>query len=83
MKWVDLRENLVRENVLKNNISIKHIPGKNNISDILTKEFKDTTHYMTARDSILQSLQDFRSCVLSSKPPKSYLDALTKPNSQA
>ena len=40
MRWVDLRENLVRENINNNNIIISHIPGKLNISDIFTKEFE-------------------------------------------
>ena len=59
MKWVDLRENFIRENVISNNIQVSHIPGKNNISDILTKEFKDTSHFLAARDSVLMNLSDF------------------------
>ena len=59
MKWVDLRENFVRENVLSNNINVTHVPEKKNTSDILTKEFKDTSHYLAARDSILMNISDF------------------------
>ena len=59
MNRVDLRENFVRENVISNNIQVSHIPGKNNISDILTKEFKDTSHFLAAHDSVLMNLSDF------------------------
>ena len=37
MKWIDLRENFVRENVLNKTISVTHIRGTNNLSDIFTK----------------------------------------------
>ena len=46
MKWVDLWENLVLENVINNALSINHIPVKIYIADILTKECKDVTEYM-------------------------------------
>ena len=67
MKWVDLRENLIQENVITNNIQVTHKPGKNNVSDILTKEFKDTLHYLSARDSVLMNVSDF----LKPETPKS------------
>ena len=53
MKWIDLRENFVRENVLNGNIKVCHIPGVQNTSDIFTKEFRDTTHFLQARDSFM------------------------------
>ena len=59
MRWIDLRENLVRENVICKTISVTHIPGKVNVLDILTKEFKDVSHYLIARDSVLMNIQDF------------------------
>ena len=50
MRWVDLRENLVRENILNKNIQVSHIPGKANLSDIFTKEFRDVTQFLFFRD---------------------------------
>ena len=79
MRWIDMRENFVRENVLSKTISVTHIPRKVNISDILTKEFKDVSHYLTARDSILINLQDFRNSKIT--PSKlTYKDALSRRN---
>ena len=77
MRWIDLKENFVRENVMSKTISVTHIPGKVNISDILTKEFKDVSHYLTARDSVLMSLQVFKYPKI---PPSrlTYKNALTR-----
>ena len=32
---------------------VKHIPGKNNPSDIFTKEDKDVEHYISIRDGMM------------------------------
>ena len=32
---------------------VRHIAGKNNSSDIFTKEDKDTVHYLDVRDSMM------------------------------
>ena len=84
MKWIDLRENFVRENVINGTVSVRHIPGKNNTSDMFTKEFRDSTHYMNCRDSFMQDLPSFlhKSHKLSphvnnSNTNKSYKSALT------
>ena len=37
MRWVDLWENLVRENVINQNVKVSHNPGKVNLSGIFTK----------------------------------------------
>ena len=61
MKWIDLRENFVRENVISKTISINHIPGANNLSDIFTKEFCDVSRFLALRDSFMINSDKFRS----------------------
>ena len=79
MRWVDLRENLVRENVLNSTVKISHIPGKVNLSDIFTKEFRDVSQYLFLRDLFMISSTEFST----GNPPMgstwrtSYRDALT------
>ena len=53
IRHIHLRENAVREAVQNGQISILHVPGKLIPSDILTKEDKDTSHYITLRDCVV------------------------------
>ena len=53
MRWIDLRENLVRENIHNKITSVTHISGKINLSDIFTKEFCDTSYFLHLRDSFM------------------------------
>ena len=53
IRHIQLRENAVREAVQRGQISVLHVPGKLNPSDILTKEDKDTLHYITLRDCVV------------------------------
>ena len=54
-----MRENAVREAVAANDfVTVKHIEGKVNISDIFTKEEKNTDHFITTRDFILVDTVD-------------------------
>ena len=79
MRWIDLRENLVRKNIHNNIINVSQIPGKINLSDIFTKEFHDTSHFLTLRDSFMTSSDNFST----GNPPTgstwtmSYIFALT------
>ena len=79
MRLVDLRENLVRENIMKRTIQVSHIPGKTNLSDIFTKEFRDVTQFLFLRDLFMKSCDEF----LTGTPPpgctwrSSYKQALT------
>ena len=50
MRWVDLRENLIRENIQCKNISVIHIPGKLNLADLFTKEFRDVNLFLSLRN---------------------------------
>lgn len=49
-----MRENVVRELVQQRIIDVVHIEGKNNPSDIFTKEDKDVKHFTTIRDILVQ-----------------------------
>ena len=61
MKWIDLRENFVRENVINKNIAVTHIPGTDNLSDIFTKEFRDVSWFLALRNSFMIDSVKFRS----------------------
>ena len=80
MRWVDLRENLVRENVLNKNIQVSHIPGKSNLSDIFTKEFRDVSQFLFLRDLFMISSTEFSTGLppVGSTWRTTYKDALTK-----
>ena len=61
MKWIDLRENFVRTNILGKTISVQHIPGLNNLSDIFTKESHDISRFLALRDSFVTDSPGFAS----------------------
>ena len=46
MQWVDMRENLARENIANKSITVSHILGKLNLSDFFTKEFRDVSQFL-------------------------------------
>ena len=48
-----MRENCIRENIQANFISIDHIKGEINFSDLFTKEEKHPNHFQTIRDKIM------------------------------
>jgi len=50
LRHIQMRENMVREQVENNFVSIKHIGGKVNIADLFTKEMRDTTHFVQLRN---------------------------------
>ncbi len=80
MRWVDLRENLFRENVLNKNIQVSHIPGKANLSDTFTKEFHNVKQFLFLRDLFMISLTEFSTGLtpVDSAWQTTYKDALTK-----
>ena len=57
-RHIDLQENHVKENINRT-LSLSHIPGKTNLADIFTKEYKDSTFYLRLRDLLVPSLQSF------------------------
>jgi hypothetical protein len=46
LRHIQMRENMVRENVENQFISVQHVGGKVNLADLFTKEMKDTTHFV-------------------------------------
>ncbi len=50
LRHIQMRENLVRENIVNHFVSIHHIDGKLNLADIFTKEMKDTNHFVELRN---------------------------------
>ncbi len=57
-RHIDLQENHVKEN-LEKTIRLNHIPGKTNLADIFTKEYKDSSFYLQLRDLLVPSLSGF------------------------
>ena len=51
LRYLQMRENAVRENILSGFCDVSHIAGKNNISDMFTKEEKAAHHYIKCRDA--------------------------------
>ena len=54
LRHIQMRENLVRENVENQFVSIQHIGGRLNLADLFTKEMKDTTHFVELRDLMMR-----------------------------
>jgi hypothetical protein len=50
LRHIQMRENRVRENIASQFVRICHIDGKINLADVLTKEMKDTSHFVEIRD---------------------------------
>ena len=50
-----MRENFVRENVIKQFVTIDHVGGKVNMADLFTKEMRDTGHCVELRDLMMRS----------------------------
>ena len=59
LRYIQIRENAVREAVLNNIVDIKHIAGAINVADIFTKEDKDTKHFLFIRDILVQDVPSF------------------------
>lgn len=57
LRHIQIRENAVRESVQDNFIKADHMKGKLNLSDMFTKEDKDTIHFLTIRDVVLSDRQ--------------------------
>ena len=54
LRHIQIRENAVRESFQSDLINITHIAGIKNLSDLFTKEDKDTAHFTTIRDLIME-----------------------------
>ena len=58
LRHIQIRENSIRESIQKDFISVKHIPGKLNLSDMFTKEEKSPQHFITIRDVVMTDKRD-------------------------
>ena len=55
LRYIQIRENAVREAVSNKIVKVQHIGGKdNNISDLFTKEDKDTAHLTEIRNILVE-----------------------------
>ena len=58
LRHIQIRENSIRESIQKDFISVSHIPGKLNLSDMFTKEDKSPQHFVTIRDIVMTDKHD-------------------------
>ena len=56
---IKLRENSVREWVQDKSLKVLHVAGKDNVSDIFTKEMRDVAHFCWLCDAFMCRLADF------------------------
>ena len=56
LRYIQIRENTVRESVANAFIKLHHIAGKVNIADLFTKEDRDTKHFLSIRDIITKEV---------------------------
>ena len=59
LRHMELKDNSTREWVHDKLLDVLHVPGKINISDIFTKEIRDTSLFRRLRDSFMCRLRDF------------------------
>ena len=53
LRHLQINENAVRKSVQPNAVEILHIPGSVNLSDIFTKEDRDSNHFLSLRNVVL------------------------------
>ena len=58
LQYIQIRENAVRENIQAGTVSVKHIAGKIDPSDIFMKEDRDVVHYLLCRNSLCSTPPD-------------------------
>jgi hypothetical protein len=51
---IQMQENLVRENVRNNFVSIQHVGVKQNLADLFTTEMKAIAHFVKLRDLMMR-----------------------------
>ena len=56
LRHPQMRKNAVREAMQTNFTRVKHVSGKVNLSNIITKEYKDKVHYITLQDRLVYKL---------------------------
>ena len=58
-RHIEYRENSTREWVADGTITVKHVAGKCNVSDIFTKEMRDAANFCRLRDSFMCRSSDY------------------------
>jgi hypothetical protein len=58
-RHIELRENSVCKWVQDKTLSVKHVAGKTNPTNIFTKEMRDGAHFRRLQDSFMSWLSDF------------------------
>jgi hypothetical protein len=53
LRHIQIRENAVCESTQNGFLVVKHCPGKQNLSDMFTKEDKDVAHFTEIRDVVM------------------------------
>eukprot|EP00957_Ditylum_brightwellii_P115070 8776412-Ditylum_brightwellii.AAC.1 len=53
LRHIQMQENVICEVMQMGFASIEHVNGKINLSDIFTKEDKDTAHFLTLQDILM------------------------------
>ena len=53
LRYIQMRENAVREQVQAGFIEVKHIAGNQNTADIFTKENKDVQHFIRCANTLV------------------------------
>ena len=53
LRYIQMRENAIRENLQKGLITVEHQSGATNMADMFTKEDKDTNHFIEVCDATL------------------------------
>ncbi len=67
-RHIENKENSTREWVADGTISISHVSGKSNVSDIFTKEMRDGANFRRLRDSFMCRLSDYLKGILPGVP---------------
>ena len=70
-RHIENKENSTREWVADGTISISHVSGKSNVSDIFTKEMRDGANFRRLRDSFMCRSSDYIKGILPGVPTPS------------
>ena len=59
IRYIHIHENVVHEAITNKRVTIQHIEGSINITDIFTKRDKDVAHFILIRDILVQDVLPF------------------------
>jgi hypothetical protein len=64
LRHIQMRENAVCESYQNGFLIVKHISGKINLSDMFTKEDKDTGHFLEIRNVVMSDRNQIQHSIL-------------------